>query len=180
MIFVRHAHSLYTPEELTRPLSEQGLKDAGKVTELLRTVTVDHVISSPYQRAYQTVQGIAEHHAKEIEVRDEFKERTLSARPVDDFHGAMERVWSDVHYSFEGGESNTFAQLRGAEAALRILYEYKGKTVVIGTHGNLMVLIMNYFDPKYDFDFWKRLGVPDIYRLTFEGTELKEAVRLWK
>ncbi|UUZ89998.1 hypothetical protein LJK87_28740 [Paenibacillus sp. P25] len=51
---------------------------------------------------------------------------------------------------------------------------------MIGTHGNLMVLIMNYFDPKYDFDFWKRLGVPDIYRLTFEGTELKEAVRLWK
>ncbi|MCC2441947.1 histidine phosphatase family protein, partial [Bacillus paranthracis] len=31
LYLVRHAHSTYTPEELKRPLSEKGLKDAYKV-----------------------------------------------------------------------------------------------------------------------------------------------------
>ncbi len=33
--FVRHAHSVYTPEERERPLSEKGRNDAQSVAELL-------------------------------------------------------------------------------------------------------------------------------------------------
>lgn len=43
-----------------------------------------------------------------------------------------------------------------------------------------MVLIMNFFDKRYGFDFWKELGMPDIYKLTFEKTKLKEVNRVWK
>ena len=49
---------------------------------------------------------------------------------------------------------------------------YKGKNIVIGTHGNIMALIMNYYDKKYDYLFWKRLNMPDIYELSFEDKEL--------
>jgi 2,3-bisphosphoglycerate-dependent phosphoglycerate mutase len=55
--FVRHADSSYTPEELNRPLSEKGIKDAKKVTELLSHENITKVISSPYKRAIQTVEG---------------------------------------------------------------------------------------------------------------------------
>lgn len=42
-----------------------------------------------------------------------------------------------------------------------------------------MVLIMNYFDQKYDFNFWNELAMPDIYKLTFEGESLVEVKRIW-
>jgi 2,3-bisphosphoglycerate-dependent phosphoglycerate mutase len=46
LYFVRHAHSIYTPDELGRPLSERGLSDAKLVTERLRKESIDLVISS--------------------------------------------------------------------------------------------------------------------------------------
>ena len=70
LYFVRHAHSIYTPEELERPLSKKGFEDAQRVTELLKTEKIDVVISSPYKRAIQTVQGIAESRDKNIQIVD--------------------------------------------------------------------------------------------------------------
>ena len=43
-----------------------------------------------------------------------------------------------------------------------------------------MVLIMNYFDRKYDFSFWKGLDMPDIYKLTFDNTKLIEVNKVWE
>ncbi|GED53146.1 histidine phosphatase family protein [Brevibacillus borstelensis] len=180
IFFVRHAHSDYTPEERTRPLSEKGLRDAQAVSELLKKENIHHVLSSPYRRAIQTVEGIAVSLEKEIVIEEDFKERVLSEKPVEDFHAAITRVWEDEGFSWDGGESNKAAQDRGVKAIKRVLRRLKGKNIVIGTHGNLMVLIMNGFDSRYGFDFWKQLDMPDIYKLSFDGSELKEVTRLWR
>ncbi|WP_127582572.1 histidine phosphatase family protein [Paenibacillus koleovorans] len=181
LIFVRHAHSIYTPEsELTRPLSERGKVDAGKVAKLLQNAEIDTVIASPYLRALQTVEGVAKQLDKEVLIEEEFRERTLSENPVDDFNYAITKVWEEPEFAWEGGESNRCAQERGVRVTLQVLERSNGKTVVIGTHGNLMALIMGYFDPKYDFHFWKQLEMPDMYQLSFDGMELVEVVRLWE
>jgi 2,3-bisphosphoglycerate-dependent phosphoglycerate mutase len=179
MYFVRHAHSTYTPDEVGRPLSERGLVDAEKVTELLKKEEIDMVISSPYKRAIQTVEGIAKFLGKEVVIENGFKERTLAEKPVEDFNQAITKVWEDVHFSWEGGESNILAQERGVKTTFRILEKYEGKSIVIGTHGNIMVLIMNHFDHQYDFYFWKKLDMPDIYKLTFEQKKLIDVQRIW-
>lgn len=97
LYLVRHAHSVYTPDERNRPLSERGCLDAKKVTELLKRKNVDHVISSPYRRAIQTVEGIAHSIGKAVEIEEGFKERILSDKPVEDFQYAVARVWEDEH-----------------------------------------------------------------------------------
>ena len=178
LYFVRHAHSTYTPEELERPLSEKGFEDTKKVTEILIDESIDHVVSSTYKRAIQTVEGVAQHIGKEIELIEAFRERTLSAKPVDDFKKAITSVWEDFDLVLEGGESNYTAQARGVEATLQLLHTYRGKKIVIGTHGNIMVLIMNYFDPKFDVRFWEQLEMPDIYCLSFDETELVHVHRV--
>jgi 2,3-bisphosphoglycerate-dependent phosphoglycerate mutase len=180
LYFVRHAHSTYTPDELERPLSIKGFSDAAKVTELLKAEDVDTVISSPYKRAVQTVKGIAEYIDKEIEIADSFKERILTSVPADDFRLAITKVWENFNFSWEGGESNIVAQKRGIKITYDVLEEYNGKNVVIGTHGNIMVLIMNFFDKQYDFSFWSHLDMPDIYKLTFDGKELRSVKRIWQ
>lgn len=178
LYFVRHAHSTYSTDELGRPLSERGMEDAKLVTELLQLEGIDHVISSPYQRAIQTVEGIANYIGQEIEIVDDFKERTLSEHPLADFNEAISKVWADFDFSLDGGESNNVAQVRGVAATVEVLDTYKGKNIVIGTHGNIMVLIMNYFDTKYDVQFWEQLAMPDIYKLTFFDKQLIDVKRI--
>ena len=180
LYLVRHAHSTYTPEELKRPLSEKGLKDAYKVKELLREENIDHVISSPYLRAIQTVEGIALTLGREIQIVDEFKERKQTKEDVNDFEQAIRKVWDNPDFSWEGGESNKSAQQRGIKGIEMALDKYEGKNVVVGTHGNIMVLMMNYFDEQYDFEFWKKLAMPDIYKLSFQKKTLVNCIRIWK
>ncbi|MCJ8009169.1 histidine phosphatase family protein [Lederbergia wuyishanensis] len=177
--FVRHAHSTYTPDELRRPLSERGLRDAQSVTDVLKSESIDYVISSPYKRAIQTVEGIAKLIDKEIIIEEDFKERKLAEGSVADFREAIKKVWADPDFSWKGGESNNYAQKRGVEITLEVLKNYEGRNIVIGTHGNIMVLIMNYFDTIFDFTFWQKLDMPDIYKLTFSGRELIGVNRIW-
>lgn len=174
LYFVRHAHSTYTPDELRRPLSGNGLANAERITQTLGKETIDFVISSPYIRAVQTVEGIAHFFCKEVIIDEGFRERKLSEGPVENFDFAITKVWEVPTFSWEGGESNVIAQKRGVEATLKVLERYEGKNIVIGTHGNIMALIMNYFDSKYDYSFWKELAMPDIYKLTFNGMTLKK------
>jgi 2,3-bisphosphoglycerate-dependent phosphoglycerate mutase len=179
LYFVRHAHSTYTPDELGRPLSEQGFIDADRITQLLAKENIDLVLSSPYKRAIQTVGGIARFIHKEVIIESGFKERKLAEKPVEDFNFAVTKVWEDDTFSWEGGESNRIAQERGVKATMHVLEKYEGENIVIGTHGNIMVLIMNYFDKNFGFSFWKELDMPDLYKLTFDKMELKEVIRKW-
>ena len=169
---VRHAHSVYSPDELGRPLSQKGIKDAERITYLLKDAAIEKVISSPYKRAVQTVDGIASQFQLDIEIMDDLKERKLSEYSVPDFQETMDKVWGNPHFALVGGESNMVAQERGVRAIKSILKKYAGKNIVIGTHGNIMVLIMNYFDPRYNYDFWRSLSMPDLYKLVFKSDEL--------
>lgn len=180
LYLVRHAHSTYTPDEKGRPLSQKGFNDAKSITNLFKNEEIDIVISSPYKRAAQTVEGIADYFNKEIEYVEDFKERILTTVPADDFNHAISKVWEDYNFHWEGGESNVIAQNRGVTAIFEIIERYPDKNIVIGTHGNIMALIMNYFDSKYDFSFWQSLDMPDTYKLSFEGKELINVEQLWK
>ncbi|PFV72995.1 histidine phosphatase family protein [Bacillus sp. AFS059628] len=176
--FVRHAHSLYTKDERVRPLSEKGHLDVENVTRLLKDKHIDVVISSPYKRAIQTVQGIANTYNVSIQIEEDLRERLLSKEPVTDFNDAVQKVWEDWDFAHEGGESNEVAQRRAVICMKNILKKYEDKNIVIGTHGNIMVLLMNYFDSKYDFQFWKTIRMPDIFKLNFHNEDLISAERI--
>lgn len=179
IFFVRHAHSIYSPDELNRPLSERGEMDASTVTELLKTERIDILISSPYKRAIQTIEALAPVIKSAIIIEADFRERLLSNHPVD-FASAITKVWEDKSFAWEGGESNIIAQKRGVRALKNVLRQYKGKNIAIGTHGNIMVLIMNYFDSRFDFSFWQKLDMPDVYKLSFDDNlRLIEVKRMW-
>ncbi|QKX50507.1 histidine phosphatase family protein [Planococcus glaciei] len=178
LYLVRHAHSDYTPDEKLRPLSPKGEKDARKVAEVLNKEGMDRVISSPYKRAIQTVEGISRAINPEINLLEGFRERLLSAGPVADFQAAVAKVWEEEHFAFEGGESNQQARARGAKEIKKVLEQYAGERIAIGTHGNILALILSHFDSRYGIEFWRQLEMPDIYCLSFEGLELKKVRRI--
>ncbi|WP_246823365.1 histidine phosphatase family protein [Terribacillus saccharophilus] len=168
---VRHAHTIYTPDEQNRTLSEKGYNDAKIVQTLLADEKIDTYISSPYRRAWETIVS----DASTAMLDERLRERQVAADPVKDFQGAMDRLWSQEEYAFPGGESNKNARARGLTAFQHILASYPGKRIAIGTHGNLMVLTMGHYDNQFDYNFWKQLPMPAIWKLTFDGQQYLRA-----
>jgi 2,3-bisphosphoglycerate-dependent phosphoglycerate mutase len=177
---VRHAHSNYSNDELGRSVSERGWKHVENVSKILAAENIEVFISSPYRRAIQTIEGAAEALGIEIEINENFKERTLSSTPVEEFETTIQSIWKDPSFSLEGGESNIQAQKRGIEELTDVLERYKGKRVAIGTHGNIMAIIMNHYDSRYNYEFWKGLSMPDIYKLSFDEYRLVDVERVWE
>lgn len=183
---VRHAESPYTEEdERYRGLTPQGKEAAGAVTDILLQHNIEAVVSSPYARAVQTVEGLAERLGLEIELEEDLRERLLAGvyYPVEDkdFMPAIERLFREPGFAMPGGESNEGSQQRSIAALQQVMKRHKGKNIAVGTHGNIMTLMLNYFDDSYGLEFWKQTSKPDIYKLSFDGNgRLLDVNRLWE
>lgn len=165
---VRHAHSTYSTDEQARPLSEQGRYDAEQLTTLFKGIKPDHIYASPYRRAIETVQPLAAQYGLVIQETAAVQERLLAPGELSNFQQAVGYVWEHPDENPYGGESNVTAQQRIVHEIKQLLKKHKKQTVVIGTHGNIMVLLMQHFDPTYGYDFWKTLKMPAVYRMIFK------------
>jgi len=179
---VRHGESPYNEgNERTRGLTPKGKIDIEKVTKLLVGEGIDMIISSPYTRAILSVEGLAEHLNLDIKVFEDLRERHFAAEIIEnaELMSSIGESFNDPDYTLPGGESNADCQKRAIAVLKPILKEQKGKKIAIGTHGLVMTLMMNHFDPAYGLEFLNQLKKPDIYKMLFEDLELKEVTRLW-
>lgn len=185
LYMVRHAESVYVPgQERTRGLSDAGWKAAARVAEIFSEIEVHVIVSSPYARARQTVLRIAEDKGLEIAEYEELAERRIIGAeldaPWDVVKEAIRRSFTDKDFAPEGGESTRKAQRRAIPVIRRLIEEHRGRTIVVGTHGNIMTIILNFFDDRYGYAFWEAATQPDIYRLTFDGDRLEVVERIWE
>jgi 2,3-bisphosphoglycerate-dependent phosphoglycerate mutase len=182
---VRHAESPFEfGQERTRGLSEEGFEEAKRVAEFFTDVEVHYMASSSYTRAKQTIQCIAEHKSLNIVEYEELVERPIKGLDYkaswNVLYEAIRRSFVDKDFALEGGETTRRAQQRSIPIIENLLEEQRGKNIVIGTHGNIMTIIMNHYDEKYGFDFWNTTSKPDIYRMTFNLNQLEQVERIWK
>jgi 2,3-bisphosphoglycerate-dependent phosphoglycerate mutase len=168
---VRHAHAVWTPGE-NRPLSERGLRDALGVAEVLRAYPITAIYASPARRAQQTIAPLAGRLGLPVHVAPELAERVLCAGEVKDFQNAVRATWGDFSFAHPGGETNAAAQRRGISLVERLIARHPDGHLVLGTHGNLLALLLHRYDPAIGYPFWRSLTMPDVYRLEVraEGT----------
>ncbi len=182
---VRHAFSPFSLEnERSRGLSEQGKEDSVRVAVLLKTEGIDLIVSSSYTRAVDTVKPLATQLNKEIIQFEELIERPIASLKYEvneeDLLKGIEKSFIDIDYCMLEGETTRQAQDRSIPIIKQLLIENRGKKIAIGTHGNIMTIILNYFDMNYGFEFSVQASKPDIYKLEFEEIELRNVDRLWK
>lgn len=182
---VRHAESPFVfGQERTRGLSDEGITDARRVADYFADLDVHYMASSPYARAMQTIQFIAEQKSLEIILYEELIERPIKGLSYktswDILHEAIRKSFVDPDFALEGGESTRKAQQRSVPVFENILKQHQGDNIVIGTHGNIMTIIMNFYEPSYGFEFWESTSKPDIYRMTFNRNQLDRIERIWK
>ncbi|MFS0869512.1 histidine phosphatase family protein [Paenibacillus xylanilyticus] len=184
LYFVRHAESAYVEgQERERGLTEQGKRDAAAVAILLREERIQCFYSSPYTRAVDTIQELAEGAGAFVVTEEDLRERKLSDETVKhaDFREAKQRLYLNPSFAYPGGESGEQACSRAVTVIEQILDTHAGQKVAIGTHGDVMTLIFQHYDPSYGFDFWKSTTMPDIYKLEFDMEhKLVQVNRMWK
>ncbi|HDR7517588.1 histidine phosphatase family protein [Bacillus mobilis] len=181
---VRHGESpKLEGNERTRGLTEKGHMDACRVTDILKEERIDAFISSPYNRATLTVEKAADFYEKEIVVYENLKECMFSNEDQiisdKEVYPLVKKMFSDPDFALKEGESYKDCQRRVVKVLKEILMDFQGQKIVIGTHGLVMTLMMNYFDNQYGFEFLIHASKPDIYKLEFKDEQLMNVERLW-
>jgi 2,3-bisphosphoglycerate-dependent phosphoglycerate mutase len=152
-----------------RPLSPAGIRAARELAVTLVTERPTAIYSSPYLRARQTVEPLAQHLGIAIEIVDDLRERLLAPNLNDDWQIHIQRVWHDFDYILPGGESSRQAQHR----VLRVLDEVRARhntgTIVVASHGNLIALALHAVANGIDHDFWRAMPLPAVYSLERTG-----------
>jgi len=182
---VRHAESPYkNGYEKSRGLSKLGMEAAEKVATVLCDVELDAIYSSDYARAIQTVKPLSVTRQLEVNEFSELRERLLKPESIelsyDDFINAIKHSFRDGSFSLNGGESVNDVHERAIPIIDMILKKHIGKNIVIGTHGNIMTMIMKYYDESYGYEFWESTSMPDIYVMSFNKKSLMNIERIWQ
>jgi len=153
-----------------RPLTDAGRTAADELAAELDGWEVTAIYSSPYQRAVETVTVLAERRGITVQLLDDLRERRLSPELHDGWRDSLERSWSDADFELPGGESGRTAQRR-AIATLDLLRtrHADGGRIVLGSHGNLISLILQALQPGVGYEFHMAMPMPALYRLTHDG-----------
>ncbi|MGE7625517.1 histidine phosphatase family protein [Viridibacillus sp. NPDC096237] len=172
--FIRHAESPFIfGGERERPLLEKGKETAKKLVSSLNKIEFDAVFSSPYKRVLQTLDGLIE--SSKIVIEEGLRERAIKWQyklPQSEIDFALMKSFENIDFCLEGGESVREAQNRSLPIIFDILGNPDFENVAIGTHGNIMTALLNYFEPSLGYDFWQSTEKPDIYQVTFDGYHL--------
>ncbi|WP_371471382.1 histidine phosphatase family protein [Niallia circulans] len=166
---IRHCEAKGQPSEAQ--LTDKGFKQAIEISKFFAGIKIDRIISSPYKRAIQSIEPLATRLNLEIEINRKLIERVLSTESLSD--------WLDkLKATFEGGESSQEAMKRIVKI-IEDVFNNEHENTIIVTHGNLMSLLLNFYNKNFGFDDWQNLSNPDIYLLKNVGNKVIYE-RLWK
>ncbi|QHE52429.1 histidine phosphatase family protein [Pontibacillus sp. HMF3514] len=171
-IFARHCKA--TGQEREAELTKEGLQQADELSRYLEKypVHVTRILSSPFTRAKQSIRSFSESKGIEIEVDEPLGERSLSSKPLDDWLEILENSFTVLDQKVRDGESSKEAMERAASLLHELMdSDEDDETVLLMTHGNLLALILKYFDDAYGFEEWKSLTNPDLFLAVREGKE---------
>ena len=130
----------------------------------LNACKIDYFISSPYKRAFETVNSSPVQFDK-IVLDNRLRERKLSSRFIEDteFEKTIQYLWQNPDKSLIGGESNREALNRILDLFADLEGRYSGKTILLSSHGNLLGILINHFDSSFDYKKWEQMTFPDCF-----------------
>ncbi len=148
-------------------VTESGLQQAQSLANALSKTEIDLIISSPYQRAIDTVKPFSEIAQIPIQMNDGLKERKVSEGLIRNFLDVIKKSWIDFDFKLPNCESARECQKRLVKTLNGIVSNHYGKKILISSHGNAIALVLNAFDNSFGFEDWKNLNNPDIKKIVY-------------
>jgi broad specificity phosphatase PhoE len=170
LLLVRHAEPVRIgPEEsggeaADPQLTRRGLDQAERLARWLAAERVDHVLSSPLRRAFETAQPIAAAHGLGVEVIDGLCEYDAASDhyiPVEELRETKDERWQAMvegRWEDYGGENPDHFRARIVPALDAVIAAHPGEAVVAVCHGGVINVYLAallglphhlWFDPAY-------------------------------
>ncbi|MEK4604262.1 MULTISPECIES: histidine phosphatase family protein [Bacillus] len=177
IIVIRHCSA--TGQKRDAELTTAGKNQANILATFLleNQIQIDHIISSPFVRAIDSIRPYALQANLSIEEDERLAERILSNVPMDDWMPKLESTFTNIDIAFSGGESTKQATDR-AISLIQDVLKLNHTTTLLVTHGNLLTLILKHFDHTIGFNEWRTLTNPDVYEITIGEQSIIK--RLWE
>ena len=134
---------------------------AGRLVAVTPPVKALYV--SPFRRAGLTMEPLTKRLGLPVAVADEFREKHMSDEPIADLGATRQKMWEDFDFRLPGGETNAEAQVRATTALKKIRSAHPDEAVAVVSHGTLMGLILNTYDPNSGYEEWLAITMPDIF-----------------
>ena len=176
LILVRHCQA--TGQQPNAPLTDTGSQQAQTLADFLSEYPVDHITTSEYLRARQSIEPFASQSDLTIHTDHRLNERTLSADPLDNWQDVIRDSFQDKDLCAPGGETANDV-LRRAWGALNELNGAGHSLPLVVTHGNLMALVLHSLESTFGFQGWKSLTNPDVFMLREKEPGRFDFNRLW-
>lgn len=177
VFFVRHAKS--APGEGVKdeevPLTEIGHKQANDLVKKLDELKPDAFYSSPYKRAFETIEPYTSHYHHRVVTLPNLREKAHAipwGKDVD-FFAEIRKFWDDFDHALPGGESNRMALDRFASAVNQVVRQKNNKRLVIASHGTVIGLFLNSIDPHFGYEEWKAMPMPCMSHVGFDGNNFQ-------
>ncbi|MEP7041179.1 MAG: histidine phosphatase family protein, partial [Chloroflexota bacterium] len=118
----------------------------------------------------QTVTPTAARRSMEVQLLDDLRERRQTVTQRDDWADLLARAWADPDFAAPGGETSREAQLRGLRALdlLRARHANGGR-LLVGSHGNLISLVLQTLEPEVGHAFHQAMPNPAVFHLEHDG-----------
>ena len=176
LVLVRHCAA--TGQNPDSSLTDTGMQQSQKLADFLSDYPIDHITTSEYLRASQSIEPFANQSDLPIHSDARLNERTLSAEPIDDWQDVVRSSFDDYNLRAPGGESAREVLTRAWVALDEILDADHAMPLVV-THGNLMALVLHSLDRTFGFEGWKSLTNPDVFVLRERDPGQFDFNRLW-
>ena len=155
IILVRHGETDYNKAaryqgRLDVPLNKRGITQAQRLSNCLKNIPVDIIVSSPLQRALVTAKICAAHRNCKVRVDNrllEIDHGKWTGQYISDLktmHGADFALWREKPWLFAmpGGENLFDLKKRACAAFYDIADEFAGKTALIAAHGTVNAVLL--------------------------------------
>ena len=190
IFLIRHGETAWNAERrlqghLDIPLNGEGMRQAASLARALVDERFDAIFSSDLSRANLTAQAVADLHGMPVHQDPALRERCFGAFEgllYDELEARFPEAYlqwraRDPHARYPDGErrAETFAEFaqRAVDAVARIAERYRGKRIVIVSHGGVLDCVyraahgMDISAPR-DFDVLNA----SINRIRWDGERL--------
>jgi len=167
---IRHGKASLEGPEDERGLTEEGIEHARQISSILIKMNpkINRVYSSPLKRAILTIELFAKEADLKLRIIDELKEKITGDTNGKNLNEEKRKMWEDFDSKLPGGESSNDATRRALSGLKKIRDDLKdGDVAAVQSHGTLIALILHHFDNSFGFDDWKKMTMPDIYKISY-------------
>ena len=145
-------HCLAQGQSLDAPLTQKGIEQADSLAEFFKDLKIDRIVSSPFLRAIQSIEPLSSRKSMTIEMDERLSERLLSTGDFPDWYEKLQATFVDMDLKYDD--------------------------TLIVSHGNIISLLLKYYDKDVDFHCWKNLSNPDVFLLSPKHNEVM-IERIW-